>query len=123
MSLPKCSFFLAVSETTIINGFHKTVFKESMFVEEDGPFSVMKSSIDQLQQHDENLVSNDFLYKDMLRVDHNIAVMREVMTDEELAWDIIEVADDELQEEDKEALTRRLQNQWVKKFVRLLILL
>ena len=94
-----------------------------MFDEEDGPFSVMKSSIDQLQQHDENLVSNDFLYKDMLRVDHNIAVMREVMTDEELAWDIIEVADDELQEEDKKALTRRLQNQCVKKFVRLLILL
>ena len=59
----------------------------------------------------------------MLRVDHNIAAMREVMTDEELAWDIIEVADDELQEEDKEALTRRLQNQCVKKFVRLLILL
>ena len=73
-----------------------------MLDEDDGPFSAIKSSIDQLQQRDENLVSNDFLYKDMLTVDHNIAVMREVMTDQELARDIIEVADEELQEEDKE---------------------
>ena len=73
-----------------------------MLDEDDGPFSAIKSSIDQLQQRDKNLVSNDFLYKDMLTVDHNIAVMREVMTDEELARDIIEVADEELQEEDKE---------------------
>ena len=73
-----------------------------MLDEDDGPFSAIKSSIDQLQQRDENLVSNDFLYKDMLTVDHNIAVMREVMTDEELARGIIEVADEELQEEDNE---------------------
>ena len=73
-----------------------------MLDEDDGPFSAIKSSIDQLQQRNENLVSYDFLYKDMLTVDHNIAVMREVMTDQELARDIIEVADEELQEEDKE---------------------
>ena len=73
-----------------------------MLDEDDGPFSTIKSSIDQLQQRNENLVSYDFLYKDMLTVDHNIAVMREVMTDEELAWGINEVADEELQEEDNE---------------------
>lgn len=73
-----------------------------MLDEDDGPFSAIKSSIDQLQQRNENLVSYDFLYKDMLTVDHNIAVMREVMTDEELAQGIIEVADEELQEEDNE---------------------
>ena len=73
-----------------------------MLDEDDGPFSAIKSSIDQLQQRNENLVSYDFLYKDMLTVDHNIAVMREVMTDGELAQGIIEVADEELQEEDNE---------------------
>ena len=102
MKLRKCSLFLAVSETSIINDFHKTAFKESILDEDDGPFSAIKSSIDQLQQRNENLVSYDFLYKDMLTVDHNIAVMREVMTDEELAWGINEVADEELQEEDNE---------------------
>lgn len=102
LKLRKCSLFLAVSETSIINDFRKTAFKESMLDEDDGPFSAIKSSIDQLQQRNENLVSYDFLYKDMLTVDHNIAVMREVMTDEELARGIIEVADEELQEEDNE---------------------
>lgn len=123
LKLRKCSLFLAVSETSIINDFRKTAFKESMLDEDDGPFSAIKSSIDQLQQRDETLVSNDFLYKDMLTVDHNIAVMREVMTDEELARDIIEVADEELQEQDKEDTDGKLTKPMTEEFVRLLILL
>ena len=94
-----------------------------MLDEDDGPFSAIKSSIDQLQQRDKSLVSNDFLYKDMLTVDHNIAVMREVMTDEELARDIIEVADEELQEQDKEDTDGKLTKPMTEEFVRLLILL
>ena len=33
--------------------------------EDDDTFSVFKSSIDQLRQRDENLIRNDFTYKDI----------------------------------------------------------
>ena len=77
-----------VSETTIINCFRKAVLKEGMSNEGDDPFSALKSSIDQLRQHDENLVPNYFIYEDMLTVDDNIAVMGGVMADEEIVQDI-----------------------------------
>ena len=37
-----------VSESTIINCFHKAVFKEGVSDNDDDPFSAFKSSIDQL---------------------------------------------------------------------------
>ena len=50
-----------VSETTIINCFRKAGFKEGISDEDDDPFSALKSSVDRLQQRDENLVLNDFI--------------------------------------------------------------
>ena len=70
--------------------------------EDDDPFSTFKSSIDQLWQRDENLIPNDFTYKNILTIDDDIAVMGGVMTDEEIVQDLIEVANEEVQEEDKE---------------------
>ena len=70
--------------------------------EDDGPFSAFKSLIDQLRQRDENLIPKDFTYKDILIVDDDFAVMGGVMTVEEIVQDLIEVAEEEVQEEDKE---------------------
>ena len=70
--------------------------------ENDGPFSAFKSLIDQLRQRDENLIPKDFTYKDILTVDDDFAVMGGVMTVEEIVQDLIEVAEEEVQEEDKE---------------------
>ena len=70
--------------------------------EDDGPFSAFKSLIDQLRQRDENLIPKDFTYKDILTVDDDFAVMGDVMTVEEIVQDLIEVAEEEVQEEDKE---------------------
>ena len=58
---------------------------------DDDPFSGFKSSIGQLRQRDENLIPNDFTYKDILTVDDDIAVMEGVMTDEEIVQDLIEI--------------------------------
>ena len=91
-----------VSESTIINCFHKAGFKEGVSDENDDPFSAFKSSIDQLRQRDENLIPNDFTYKDILTVDDDIAVMGGVMTDEEIVQDLIEAGKEEVQEEDEE---------------------
>ena len=87
------------SETTIINCFRLAGFKKGMSDEDNDPFSVLKSSIDQLWQRD---VPNDFIFEDMLTVDDNIAVMGGVMTDEEIVQDIIEVVEEEVQERDEE---------------------
>ena len=57
--------------------------------EDDGPFSAFQILIDQLRQRDENLIPNDFIYKDILTVDHNIANMGGVMTDEGIVQDLI----------------------------------
>ena len=65
---------------------------------EDDPFSAFKSSIDQLQQCNENLIWNDFTYKDILTADNDIAVMG----DEEIVQDLIEVAKEDVPEEDEE---------------------
>ena len=70
--------------------------------EDDGPFSAFKSLIDQLRQRDENLIPKNFTYKDILTVDDDFAVMGGVMTVEEIVQDLIEVAEEEVQEEDKE---------------------
>ena len=91
-----------VSESTILNCFRKAGFKEGVSDKDDDPFSAFKSSIDQLRQRDENLIPNDFTYKDILTVDDYIAVIGAVMTDEEIAQDLIEVAEEEDQEEDEE---------------------
>ena len=91
-----------VSETTIINCFHKVGFKGDMSDEDDNPFSAMKSQIDHLRQRDENLVPNYFLCEDMLTVDDNIAVKGGKMTDEEIVQDIIKVVEEKVQEEDEE---------------------
>ena len=69
---------------------------------DDDPFSGFKSSIGQLRQRDENLIPNDSTYKDILTVDDDIAVMGGVMTDEEIVQGLMEVAKEELQEEEKE---------------------
>ena len=58
---------------------------------DDDPFSGFKSSIGQLRQRDENLIPNDFTYKDILTVDDDIAVMEGVMTDEEIVQNLIEI--------------------------------
>ena len=66
--------------------------------EDDDPFSAFKSSIDQLQQCNENLIWKDFTYKDILTADNDIAVMG----DKEIVQDLIEVAKEDVQEEDEE---------------------
>ena len=91
-----------VSESTIINCFRKACFKEGVSDEDDDPFSAFKSSIDQLRQRDENVIPNDFTYKDIVTVDDDIAVMGSVMTDEEIGQDLIELAEEEVQGEDEE---------------------
>ena len=91
-----------VSESTIINCFRKVGFKEGVSDEDDDPFSAFKSSIDQLRQRDENVIPNDFTYKDIVTVDDDIAVMGSVMTDEEIGQDLIELAEEEVQGEDEE---------------------
>ena len=91
-----------VSESTIINCFRKAGFKEGVSDEDDDPFSAFKSSIDQLWQRDENVIPNDFTYKDIVTVDDDIAVMGSVMTDEEIGQDLIELAEEEVQGEDEE---------------------
>ena len=53
-------------------------------------------------QRDENFISNEFTYKDILTVDDDIAVMGGVMTNEEIVQDLIEVAVEEVQEENEE---------------------
>ena len=88
-----------VSESHIINCLRKAGFKEGVLDEEDDPFSAFKSSIDQLRQCDENLIPNDFTYKDIKTVDNDIAVMGGVMIDEEIVQDLIE---EELQEVEEE---------------------
>ena len=91
-----------VLESTIINCFRKVGFKEGVSDEDDDPFCALKGSIDQFRQRDENLIPNDFTYKDILIVDDDIAVMGGVMTDEEIVQGLMEVAKEELQEEDEE---------------------
>ena len=91
-----------VSESTIINCFRKAGFKEGVSDEDDDPFSAFKSSIDQLRQRDENVIPNDFTYKDIVTVDDDIAVMGSVITDEEIGQDLIELAEEEVQGEDEE---------------------
>ena len=91
-----------VSESTIINCFRKADFKEGVSDEDDDPFFAFKSSIDQLRQRDDNLIPNDFTYKKILTVNNDIAFMGGVMTEKEIVQDLIEVAELEVQEEDKE---------------------
>ena len=68
--------------------------------EDDDPFFAFKNSIDQLWQGDRNLIPNDFIYKDILTVDDGIiAVMGDIMSDEEILHDLIKVADEEVQEQ------------------------
>ena len=93
---------LVLSETTIINCFRKAGFKEGMSDEDDDLFSALKSSIDQSRQCDESLAPNNFIYKAMLTVDNNTAVMGGVMTHDKIVQGIIEVVEEEVQEEDKE---------------------
>ena len=97
-----------VSETAIIDCFRKADFKEGVSHENDDPFSESKSSIDQLQQRDENLVPCDFIYEDMLKVDDNTAVMEGVMIYEEVVQETIEVLEEEVQEEDEEDIDEML---------------
>ena len=96
-----------VSESTIINCILIAGFNEGVSDEDNDPFSAFKSSVDQLWQSDENLIPNDFtesysewLYKDILTVDDDIAVLGGVMTGEEIVQDLIEVAKEDVQEEE-----------------------
>ena len=92
-------FWSDVSESTIINCFHKAGFKEGVADEYDHPFSAFKSLIDQWRQCDENLIPNDFTYKDISTVDNDIAVMGGVTIDYKILQVIIEVAEENVQEE------------------------
>ena len=98
--------WIEVSESTIINSFHNVGLRKVCQMKMI--FSAFKSSIDELWQRDENLIANDFTYKDILTVDNDIAVMRGVMTDEEIVQDLIEVAEEEVQEEDKEVANKMI---------------
>ena len=96
-----------VSESTIINCILIAGFNEGVSDEDNDPFSAFKSSVDQLWQSDENLIPNDFtesysewLYKDILTVDDDIAVLGGVMTGEEIVQDLIEAAKEDVQEEE-----------------------
>ena len=71
-----------------------------MSYDDDDPYSGLNSSIDQSRQCDDNLFPNDFLYKDIVMFDDNIAVIEGEMTDEEIVHNIIEDVEEELQEED-----------------------
>ena len=66
---------------------------------EDDPFSKLKESLDQLQQHDEDFVPEDFRYDDLLTVDDDVAIMGGVMTEEEI---LLEIRENETVEEDEE---------------------
>ena len=94
--------WIKVSASTIINCFCKAGFKEGVSDEDDDHFSAFKSSIDQLWQRDENLIRNDFTYKDILTVDDDIAATGDVMTDDEIVQDLIQVAKEQVQEKDEE---------------------
>ena len=91
-----------VSETTIINCFHKAGFKEGGGVSEkdDEYFPALKNSIDQLRISDKDLVPEDFTYEDMLINDNDVSVMGGVMTDENIVQDIVKVVEEETQEEE-----------------------
>ena len=72
--------------------------------EDDDPYCGLNSSIDQSRQRDDNLFPNEFLYKDIVMFDNNIAVIGGEMADEEIVHNIIEDIEKELQEEDKDTL-------------------
>ena len=82
-------FWSEVSESTIINCFHKAGFKEGVADEDDDPFSAFKSLIDQWRQWDENLIPNDFTYKDISTVDSDFAVMGGATIDDKILQVII----------------------------------
>lgn len=73
---------------------------------DDDPYSGLNSSIDQSRQRDDNLFPNDFLYKDIVMFDDNIAVIGGEMTGEEIVHNIIENVEEEFQEEDKDTLIK-----------------
>ena len=73
---------------------------------DDDPCSGLNSSIDQSRQRDDNLFPNDFLYKDIVMFDDNIAVIGGEMTGEEIVHNIIENVEEEFQEEDKDTLIK-----------------
>ena len=75
-------------------------------------FSAFKSSIDELWQRDENLIANDFTYKDILTVDNDIAVMG----DKEIVQDLIEVAKEDVQEQDEEVTDETITKTRTNKF-------
>ena len=96
-----------VSEINIINCILIAGFNEGVSDEDDDPFSAFKNSVDQLWQSDENLIPNDFtksysewLYKDILTVDDDIAVLGGVMADEEIVQNLTEVAKEDVQEKE-----------------------
>ena len=91
-----------VSESTVINCFRKAGFKEGVSDEDDDTLSAFESSTDQLRQRDVNVIPTEFTYKEILTVDDDIAVMGGVMTDEKIVQDLIEVAEEEVHEEDEE---------------------
>ena len=66
-----------VSETTIINCFHKTGFKDGVGVsdKDEECFPALKNSIDLLRQRDKDLVPENFTYEDMITIDDDVSVM------------------------------------------------
>ena len=94
-----------VTATTIANCFSKAGFSQNVSSEEDDPFSKLRESLDQLQQHDEDFVPEDFRYDDLLTVDDDVAVMGGVMTEEEI---LQEIRENETVEEEEEEETEMM---------------
>ena len=55
---------------------------------EDDPFSNLKESLDQLQQHDKDFVPEYCNSDDLLTFDDDVVVMGGVMTEEEIPQEI-----------------------------------
>lgn len=67
---------------------------------EDDPFTKLKESLNELQQHTKEFASEYFKCDDMLTVDNDAAVMQGVMTEKEILLEINENETFKEQEED-----------------------
>lgn len=69
---------------------------------EDEPFTKLKESLNELQQHAKEFASEYFKCDDMLMVDNDAAVMQGVMAEKEILLEINENEAVKEQEEDQE---------------------
>ena len=67
---------------------------------EDDPFTKLKESLNELQQHAKEFASEYFKCDDMLTVDNDVAVMQGVMTENKILLEINENETVKEQEDD-----------------------